>query len=292
LAEVAIATAAAVFGVLSAMAQTKVAPTPPTFEVASIRPSDPNDKRSAAIPRTWGDETGKVSLHQISLDYLLLHVYNLEPDQLSGPIWLPDKLFDILATVPAGAPKEQIPLMFQSLMEERFGLKFHRETHTEKVLALVVGKGGPKLKEPLPDDTEAPIDRPIRTGAVGAENRSVTIYMKTVFATTAKWTMANGVNHVEYLSMTMENLAKLFNQGNPPTLGLPVVDMTGLKGSFLVVLDFAGTLGASVATSDGASDPTGSVQESLHKMGLDLVRRESQTEKFVIDHIEKTPTPN
>src|SRR5580658_8127552 len=104
----------------------------PALEVASVRPSDPNDRASAAIPRTWGEDTRKVSLHHIPLNYLLAHVYNLKPDQLSGPSWLPDEFFDILATVPAGAPKEQIPLMFESLLAERLKLKFHREAHTEK----------------------------------------------------------------------------------------------------------------------------------------------------------------
>ncbi len=174
LAEIAIATSAIVFGVLSASALTKAAPISPTFVVASVMFSDPHDRKPAAMPRTWGDETSKVSLHHIPLNYVLMHVYSLQPDQLSGPSWLPDEFFDILATVPAGAPKEQIPLMFESLLSERFKLKFHRETHAEKVLALVVGKGGPKLKEPLPDDPAAQFERPQATGAPGAENRSVT----------------------------------------------------------------------------------------------------------------------
>lgn len=67
--------------------------------------------------------------------------------------------------------------MLQSLLEERFKLVLHRETKEHPVLALVVGKGGPKMKEspeaPKPIDPNAPLapgerqmdgpDGPIRT---------------------------------------------------------------------------------------------------------------------------------
>jgi uncharacterized protein (TIGR03435 family) len=286
----AVAACAATFGVVTAKAQTTAPTTPPKFEVASVRPSDSNDKKSAAMPRTWGDKTGKVSLHHIPLNYLLYHVYNLQPDQLSGPSWLPDELFDILATVAANAPKEQVPLMFQSLLAERFKLKFHRETQNAKVFALVVGKGGSKLKEAVPDDPDW------KTGSKTTGSGEDRIFSESGAGDLGRYkgTLAHGMSHDEYQNMTMENLAKFFNQ-LPQVLGLPVVDMTGLRGSYQVTLDYPVTAlrGALPANSDDASDPSGgSFLDSLHKMGLDMVRREAQTERFVIDQIEKTPTPN
>lgn len=284
-----VAAYAATFGVVTAEAQTTAPTTPPKFEVASVRPSDPNDRKSSAMPRTWGDETGKVSLHHIPLNYLLCHVYNLQPDQLSGPSWLPDEFFDILATVPADAPKERVPLMFQSLLAERFKLRFHRETHTAKVFALVVGKGGSKLKEALPDDPEW------KTGYKTTGSGEDRIFSESGAGDLGRYkgTLAHGMAHDEYQNMTMENLAKFFSQ-SPQVLGLPVVDMTGLRGSYQVTLDYPVTaLRGAPANSDDASDPSGvSFLDSLHKMGLDVVRREAPTERFVIDQIEKTPTPN
>jgi uncharacterized protein (TIGR03435 family) len=275
----------AIFGLPRVSAQA------PKFEVASVRLSDPDDKKSAAAPRLWGEETGRVSLHHIPLGYLIQHTYDLQPDQVSGPGWLNDQFFDILATVPAGTPKERIPRMFESLLAERFKFTFHRETHTEKVLALVVGKGGSKLKDPLPDDPDVKLDHLVATGAVGAENRSLTTYMKTQFGM-AKYVMVQGVAHFEYAGMIMQNLAQFLSQP-PQFLGLPVVDATGLKGAYQVIVDIpVSALGAAPTASDDSADPTGSIQESLHKMGLDVVRREAQSEKLVIDHIEKTPTPN
>lgn len=275
-----------------AAAQTKSAS--PQFEVVSVRPSDPDDKRAATPPRVWGDDaTRKVSLHHVPLNYVLMHVYDMRIDQLSGPSWLPDQFFDILATVPAGTPKEQLPLMFEALLKDRFKMQFHREAHTERVLALVVGKDGAKLKEPLPPDPNLDPDflpRPKITGALGAEDRSVTTIMKTPFGMLT-YTLSHGVNHYVYSSMTMENITQFLNQP-PQVLGLPVVDKTELKGSYQVTLDTPANPTTEAPVPGEASDPTGSIQESLHKMGLDVVRRETQTEKFVIDHIEKTPTPN
>jgi uncharacterized protein (TIGR03435 family) len=98
--------------------------------------------------------------------------------------------------------------------------------------------------------------------------------------------------HRETRMMTVEGLAKFFNEGNPPILGLPVVDATALKGSYQVTLDYPANLTSGPPAPDEVSDQTGSIQESLHKMGLDVVGREIQSERFVIDHIEKSPHPN
>jgi uncharacterized protein (TIGR03435 family) len=85
------------------------------------------------------------------MKYLLLQVYNLQSHQLSGPAWLDTEFLDILAVAPAGTPKEQLSLMFEALLAERFKMKFHRETQMTPVYALVVGEGGPKLKESAAD---------------------------------------------------------------------------------------------------------------------------------------------
>lgn len=52
----------------------------------------------------------------------------------------------IAAKIPAGAGKSQVPAMFQALLRDRFAVKLHRESQDLAVLALVVAKGGPKLK--------------------------------------------------------------------------------------------------------------------------------------------------
>jgi uncharacterized protein (TIGR03435 family) len=78
---------------------------------------------------------------------LLLTAYNVRSYQISGPDWLAGERFDIYATVPAGATKEQLSLMLQHLLEERFRLAVHHETRPMTVYDLIVAKGGPKMRE-------------------------------------------------------------------------------------------------------------------------------------------------
>lgn len=282
-----------------ANAQTKTAAgASPVFEVASVKPSIA-DRTAAATKRSWGDVTGRVTLVHIPLQYLLLQVYDLQPNQLSGPTWLESEFFDIFAVVPAGAPKKQIPLMFQALLAERFKLKFHRETQVAQVYALVVGKGGPKLKESMPDDTDVAPSMKL-TG--NGEKTSISGTDTGPFGR-AKLTFANGFVHGEFASITMRALAEFLSQGGK--FDLPVVDMTGLRGSYQVPLDYSmsemslatGRQPADQVNADQpvpkASDPSGvSLRESLQKLGLKLERRRLPNEKFVIDHVERTPTPN
>ncbi len=84
---------------------------------------------------------------------LIAAAYRVRATQVSGPAWLSHQSFDVEAKLRCGAQKEELNAMLQSLLEECFGLKAHRDTRTGQGFALVVGKGGPKLKpaEPLPD---------------------------------------------------------------------------------------------------------------------------------------------
>jgi uncharacterized protein (TIGR03435 family) len=272
-------------------AQTTAAPGAWThFEVALVRSSLADDRTK--LPQSWGDNTSSVSLHRISLKAVILRAYKLEADQLIGPSWLDDQLFDILATPPAGAPKDQLPLMFQSLVTERFKLTFHRETRAARIYALVVGKSGPKLKEALPADPEWK-DGVKRTGTGEETVTTLTGTSKSGFGRYTTTLTANGVTHTDFANMTMGNLAQYLSQ--PPLLvGLHVIDMTGLKGTYQVTLDFnLLALNGGPTNSTDAADPSGgSIVESLQRLGLSLARRETQVEMFVVDHLDKTAAPN
>ena len=128
---------------LPALSQT--APPRPEFEVASIRPSGPQP------PSTLG-----IGLHidgaQVTFNYLALRdyiamAYDLKNYQISGPDWLATTRFDIAGKVPAGTGRDQVRPMLRSLLEDRFQMKTHRDTKEFAVYALVVAKGGPKMKE-------------------------------------------------------------------------------------------------------------------------------------------------
>lgn len=66
--------------------------------------------------------------------------------QIAGPDWLSSDRFDIVAKMPVNASDDQLALMLQKLLADRFQVVFHREPRTVAAYALVVAKGGPKLK--------------------------------------------------------------------------------------------------------------------------------------------------
>ncbi len=219
---------------------------------------------------------------------------SLNPSSFIGPAWLDEQFFDILATVPPGAPKEQIPLMFQALLEERFKLAFHRDTQMLPMYALVVRSGGPILKEALPDDGDPPKESYKRTGT--GEKRVTSGAGAGAFGRFTMRQTADGMGHSEFASMTMRDLAEFLSQLHG-RVGLPVVDKTGLKGSYQVVMDIdwrnTTPIQGDADRPPAASDPpVNSISASLQKMGLVLVRQRAPAEKLIIDRIERTPAPN
>jgi uncharacterized protein (TIGR03435 family) len=258
------------------------------FDVASVRPSAPDDKAAAATPRSWGDVTGRVTLRHIPLKYVLLQVFSLSQDQIVGPGWLESDFFDILAVAPAGTPKDQIALMFQTLLAERFNLRFHRETRIAAVYALVVAPGGPKMKESVAYDADAYKDIAHMSGT--GENKIISGTGQGPFGP-FRLTAAKGVVHSEFVAMTMDGLARYLSQSSDR----PVIDGTGLKGSWQVVLENSpGTrLTGLEDDAPGANQGAGDLlRESLQKLGLKLVPQKVPSEKFVIDHIERSPSEN
>src|SRR5664279_6215744 len=86
---------------------------------------------------------------------ILTNAYGVKNYQVTGPGWLDTERYDITAKVPKGATKDDLKLMLQGLLAERFKLTLHHETKELPMYALVVGKGGPKLKESVEDDATA-----------------------------------------------------------------------------------------------------------------------------------------
>src|SRR3984957_2601154 len=73
--------------------------------------------------------------------------YEIPSYRLSAPSWMREAKFDIAANVPMGTTRQQFRLMQQNLLEERFDLRTHWETKEMRVYALVIAKGGSRLKE-------------------------------------------------------------------------------------------------------------------------------------------------
>src|SRR5262245_4920220 len=109
------------------------------FEVASIRPTADDAVNGPPIGmRVTGSQ---VRLSGLSLKDYIGMAYDKEPPQVIAPEWAGTQRFEIAATLPAGATRDQIRTMLQALLAERFQLKVHPESREFPVYALVVSKG-------------------------------------------------------------------------------------------------------------------------------------------------------
>ncbi len=125
------------------------------FEVASIRPSDPN---RPGVPFRIGPDSFSM---QGRLKDLILQAYEIEDYQVAGgPAWVQNERYDIQAKAATAVSPHEIRVMLQALLADRFRLKIHREIKTMNGYALTVEKTGAKLPPPktgLPPDTQGVI---------------------------------------------------------------------------------------------------------------------------------------
>jgi uncharacterized protein (TIGR03435 family) len=192
--------------------------------------------------------------------------------------------------------------MLQSLLAERFKMKFHRAMVSRNVYALVPAPDGAKLESGVADDDPAALGV---LGAPGtaAQNGGTWVRAPYPFGV-YRISADNGVVHYEFRDQTMDGLADFLTSVAQAAFDQPVVDMTGLKGHYHV--DVEATVGVEIGHSparppvslDGvdappsASEPGGTIRKSLGKQGLQVVRRQAPVEIIYIDSIEKTPTEN
>jgi uncharacterized protein (TIGR03435 family) len=118
----------------------------PQFEVASIKPAAP-DARGMYITRGPG---GGVSITNMTLKEMIVLGWRVQPFQISGgPSWLDSVHYDVVAKPETKPKPDEMPLMLQALLQDRFQLAIHHETKERPLLALTLarkdGKLGPKL---------------------------------------------------------------------------------------------------------------------------------------------------
>ena len=215
------------------------------FDVASIKPHPPTPGPFRSS--TQVDPQG-IRYSNVTLKSAIAQAYSVASYQISGgPEWLASERYDILAKAAAPAPKPQLMLMLRALLEERFGLRLHQETRELPIYALVVGKGGPKIR---------PVEDTGATELGGGDDHQLTARQ-----------------------VSMETLAKTFSR----QFGIQVVDLTNIRGVFDFNLDYAPD---DVAPSDDGLAPSifTALQEQL---GLRLDPRRNPVEVVVIDHAQK-----
>jgi uncharacterized protein (TIGR03435 family) len=260
----------------------------PKFEVAAIRPSPPRTSVQSARGCNGGPGTsnpGRWTCNE-SLSNLIRSAYQLKGYQFTFPDWMVIDSFEIEATIPAGTAKEQMPLMIRNLLAERFKLAAHLDKKEMQIYDMTAGKDGPKFKEWVDEPPLADADRP----RPGVGPRSVDIRIPS----NADAVLSFGAEgrKARKSKETMDAFAAWLSS----SLDRPVIDATGLTGTYKIMLDYV--MEQQYAPGRGPADPPPlAAGPTLLKavesqLGLDLKSKKGMIDVLVIDHIEKTPTEN
>jgi uncharacterized protein (TIGR03435 family) len=244
------------------------------FEVAAVHPSQPD---SAQVFDLTG---GRFRAIGMSLKDLIAMAYGVDDEMMTGGgNWLDSDHFAVNAKTEPTASFAAIQAMLQALLAKSFKLAVHKEDQPQPVYAITLGARGPKLAE---------ADGSARSGC--------------------KLSIADGVRNYVCQNTTMAQLAEKLRSVAPAYLDHPVVDLTGLKGSYDFTLSWspAGRVygaggaggGAAAAQPSGAAPeaaaPSGAltVFEGVAKLGLKLAAERHPLPVLVVDHADRTPADN
>jgi uncharacterized protein (TIGR03435 family) len=236
----------------------------PSFEVATIKPTKPDEQRTFLIWRG-----GEMQVVNFSLSGLVKFAYDLQDKQIVGaPDWMNSDKFDIEAKpdTPGQPSGPQLKEMVQKLLADRFALKFHNDQREMAAYVLTVGKDGAKMKQ----NTDNPNGLPgLFFGPIGT---------------------------LHVMNATMQNFTSLMQS---TVLDRPVVDKTGLTGRWDFTLKW--TPDESQFTSVGWKVPASSADDAnaapplftaiQEQLDLKLEAQKTQVPVLVIDHVDH-PSPN
>ena len=237
------------------------------FEVTSVKRNVTNALGSGANV----SPSGLLTIVNMPIRALLRNVLELQDAQLiGGPDWMATERYDITAKAADNSPRSEVPRMIETLLRDRFSLKYHRETRALPVYALVRGPRGPLG----PNLRTTVVDCAARAGETRAGRGGSA--RECGFDRSPVSLRATG--------MDLASVAAMLSQ----IAGRIVVDKTELQGQYDFELKWADSSTVSAdPLADGSSIFT-AVQEQL---GLRLQADESPIPVLVIDSVER-PTPN
>ena len=240
-----------------------LAQAPPSFEVASIRPSNPDQGRIrynplgvdlAHVPLSWViGEAYQIPYSRISSSDSRLQSSYFSPEDKRSAMYL----YDISARTDQPTSKDRIRLMLQTLLADRFKLEVHKESKIESVYRLTIGKNGSKLQE----------------AAAGGEP-SVT----------------PGLDAFVFRSMDMARFSGIMSM----YLGRPVVDETGLTKLYDFTIKPSIPPGGAIDAQKSALFDwfTGDFFSDLEKQtGLKMESGRAAVDYLFVDRLEK-PSEN
>jgi uncharacterized protein (TIGR03435 family) len=262
-----------------------------TFEVASVKPAVIPNGPVYFGPARGGPGTanpGQITWSYARLVDMLMTAYDVKNFQISGPAWMSTERYNVIAKIPEKATKEQVLVMWQNLLAERFGVVLHHEAKEFQVQELVVAKDGHKLKDTTVEDPDAEGPPKMENGVLTGPGFVTRIQMGSGGPASA---------HTFAKAQTLSRLTVLVGSN----VGRPVLDKTGLTGKYDFELDFTPNIppgqllppGGSPPPADTASEPGLSIADALQKqLGLRLVPNKAKLDVLVIDKAEKVPSAN
>lgn len=295
--------------VWAACAAAQTAPAP-AFEVASVKPAAPMAGKIGMIEVSSGGDPGRINYSNFSLRDLIRQAYQVKDYQIVGPEWLGSERYDVVAKVPEGTSTEQKWTMLQNLLADRFQMRVHREKKDLPSYALVVARGGPKLKEHVDAPGET-VSGP--SGGSGSAGYAAAQRVKD---------RPGGVpRHMGGRPGIMVGMGRMVVDGVAPgdvadllsrMLEKPVVDETGLTARYDFLLQWTPEPGegpmmpaAKIMAREaagGGGDAKRPDADALslpplpvalqQQLGLRLEPKKLPLEILVIDHAEKVPTEN
>jgi uncharacterized protein (TIGR03435 family) len=236
-------------------------PARPEFEVASLKPNASGNPGFAVRAMPAG-----ITATNISLKRLIALGYSVTDYQIFGDLpWLEALRFDVEAKATKLTALPELRLMTQSLLDDRFKLKFHRETRELPMYSLTLvksGAKGPGLTDAPAEPCPPPTAKTARCGTVSPGAGRI-------------------VGQRGRISQLADRLSSM--------LGRTVVDKTGLTGSYDIDLRFAPDPGLQQSPGGQPGDPSGpsiftAIQEQL---GLKLQAGKGPVEVIVVDSAEK-----
>jgi uncharacterized protein (TIGR03435 family) len=295
----------------SALALGAPIPAPLAFDVASVRPSKPGSAQHANVPLDAGYVYGSISpddarsaaggylitTHQslwryISFAYKLsgTQELSLRFNMFSGapksgaPFWVTGSFdaqpeyFDISARAPADTSIDQMRLMMQALLANRFHLVTHYVSANAPVFGLVLAKPGvtgPNLQPHSPSDACA-------GPAVVGDLPPVCSVIAHVPSSTPGQHYGGRAVPLSLLATTIPTMTGL------AAIPRPVVDQTGLTGLY----DFTLTWMYDTSGDDAIADNTANIRHALKiQLGLELKPSHAPISFLIVDHVER-PSEN
>jgi uncharacterized protein (TIGR03435 family) len=253
--------AACFWWILAPLAFGQEKPARLVYEVASVRPSGPDapDGEIDPLPNGVG-----YSVKAIPVKIMLSIMYRVPLRQIvGGPIWLNNERFDVEVRADHSYSIDDLHIMFQNLLADRFQLKLHKEIKSGPVYLLTIAKSGLKMN---------PVD--------AGKNRNVPI------TDAPNYEFIGSKVPMNYLCYWL-GLKLQYDQR-------PVVDKTGLTGTYDFKLSFRPQLPPDASREDQSPELENlslifdAVKDQL---GLQLARQKGPVETLVIDHAER-PTEN